>query len=224
MLLLRSIPTLRVCEAKEPVKSCMRSRVGRRGGKGNRQMSAKLRPLWMQNDYTVVEEGRNGQRGRRTKAGIGDLWPKEKQRKGKVPEELQLASPSLLLPKMWPLNSHFSHTILPRRFPWPQKQQQLENVNTTAREGFPFRVTTTHFRPFRPPPRPFHTWEAAGGIKRELEGGAVPIARPSGSAIGCAVLGLRPTGLRLRDGQGGESYLMVGGSRPRFSSAGGRVR
>lgn len=108
---------------------------------------------------------------RRTEARIKDLWPKEKQRKSKVPGELQLGSPSLLLPQKSLLNSHFSHTILPRPLPQPQDERQLEEVNNTAREALPFRVTKIHFRPFRPPPRLSNTWKAPGGINASGEAG-----------------------------------------------------
>ena len=44
--------------------------------------------------------------------------------------------------------------------------------------------------------------------------GASFLAHLSTSAIGCEAFGLRPAGLRLRETQGGELHLMVGGSSP----------
>lgn len=57
--------------------------------------------------------------GRMTEATTRDLRPKLKKGEGKVSRELQLGS-STLLPQKRPLNSHFSHTILQRRFPLQQ--------------------------------------------------------------------------------------------------------
>ena len=124
---------------------------------------------------------------RRTEARIKDLWPKEKQRKSRVPGKLQLGSPSLLLPQKSLLNSHFSHTILPRRFPQLQDERQLEDVNKTAREALPFRVTKIHFRPSRLPPRLSYTWKAAGGINASAEAGL-----PSWPASPLLRLAVRP--------------------------------
>ncbi|OWK10750.1 PIGF [Cervus elaphus hippelaphus] len=76
----------------------------------------------------------------------------------------------------------------------PQYKQQLEDINTTARKELLFRVTKTHFRPHPPFAPPILHLESSGRNKRESEGGAAFLVRPSTSAIGCEALGLRPTG------------------------------
>ena len=118
---------------------------------------------------------------------VRGLWPKEKQKKGKVPGEFELGSPSLFLPEKSLHNSHFSHTILSRRYPQLQYKQQLEDTNTTARKELLFRVTKTHFRPHRPSPRLSCTWKAAGGINAREKAGL-----PSWSAPALLRLAVRP--------------------------------
>lgn len=156
----------------------------------------------------------------RTETRTTDLWPKEKQRKGIVSGELQFRSPTLLLPQKQPLNSHFSHTIL-RRFPQPKKQRQLETINTTSRKKkSPFRLTTIHFRSLHRPPRLSYTWKSEGEINSSEKAGLLPLPAPV--LLRLAMLPWA-TGLRLRDGPGSQSHLVVGGSSSPFPSAGGRL-
>lgn len=132
--------------------------------------------------------GRNGQTARQKDRDKNRRPVAEgKTEKGKVPREFELGSPSLFLPEKSLLNSHFSHTILSLRYPQPQNKQQLEDINTTAKKGLPFRVTKTHFRPHRPSPRLSCTWKAAGGMNASEKAGL-----PSWSAPPLLRLAVRP--------------------------------
>ncbi|XP_039743184.1 GPI ethanolamine phosphate transferase, stabilizing subunit isoform X5 [Pteropus medius] len=124
---------------------------------------------------------------------------------------------------MRPLNSHFSHTILPRRFPTPRSGGALKTLILS--QG---KIPLPGYKnPLPAPPRsapPILHLESRKKNKHEREGGATSFARPSAAAVGCAALGVRPTGVRLREDLGGAEHLMVGGNSSLFPSAGGRTR